>query len=240
MKQGLINKNKKQDGFTLMEITVSTAIFAIIMVSLLSLFNYVLKINRRTEALRQASQGMRSFVEYLVKEIRNGQVDYYVSNGNVLDSRISASSPCGAPGSLGADTYGLQENKLGIINTDSIKECFYFAKADGSYVDTVGANASTFSAPAGSAYTMAMQKAGVTGAQIINPPNLRLDKLKFLVRPTCNPYSSNCSSYSNSYPKIQPFVTILVKFTAALPTGEQVPIYYQTSVSSNQYDIPNQ
>lgn len=223
-----------------MEITVSTAIFAIVMVSLLSLFNYVLKINRRTEALRQASQGMRSFVEYLVKEIRNGQIDYYVSGGQTLEARISGTSPCGAPGSLGGDTYALQENKLGIINTESIKECFYFAKADGSYVDTVGANPSTFSTPAGSSYKMAMQKAGVTGTQIINPPNLRLDKLMFVVRPTCDPYSNNCSSYGNSFPKIQPFVTIMVKFTAALPTGEQVPIYYQTSVSSNQYDIPNQ
>ena len=42
------------------------------------------------------------------------------------------------------------------------------------------------------------------------------------------------------YPKLQPFVTIFAKFVANLPTGENVPIYYQTSVSSNQYDIPNQ
>ena len=64
-----------------MEIMVATVIFAIIFSSLLSLFNYVLKINRKTEALRQSAQGARDFVEFLVKEVRNGQIDYYVSNG---------------------------------------------------------------------------------------------------------------------------------------------------------------
>ena len=65
--------NKKNSaGFTLMEIVVATTLFAIVFSSLLGLFNYILKINRKSEALRQASQGARDFVEYLVKEIRNG------------------------------------------------------------------------------------------------------------------------------------------------------------------------
>src|SRR6266481_4238311 len=88
-------KNKR--GFTLMEIMVASTIFVILSGSLLALFNYVLKINRRSEALRQASQGARSFVEFLVKEVRNGQMDYYITNSS-YDSTISGSSPCQPPG----------------------------------------------------------------------------------------------------------------------------------------------
>ncbi|MBI5529879.1 MAG: type II secretion system protein [Candidatus Doudnabacteria bacterium] len=238
-KESKINENK-QSGFTLMEITVATSIFAVVMVSLLSLFNYVLKINRESEALRQASQGMRNFVEYLVKEIRNGQIDYYVNGGTTLNSAFSGSSPCVPPaGGVGSNTYALKENKLGIVNTDNIQECFYFGKNDGSYVDTIGANPTTFSAPSNQNYTLVMQKAGVPNAQILNPKNLRVDKLMFVIRPLCDPFTPSCTSYGNSYAKTQPMVTILIKFTVQLPTGEQVPIYYQTSVSSNEYDIPN-
>src|SRR5882672_11448170 len=118
---------KSQSGFTLMEIMVATVIFAIVTVALLSLFNYVLKINRRSEALRQASQGMRNFVEFLVKEVRNGQVDYYVNGGQTYSGGIG---PCAPPGSAGAavngaSTYLNPENRLGLINTDNIQECFY-------------------------------------------------------------------------------------------------------------------
>jgi prepilin-type N-terminal cleavage/methylation domain-containing protein len=242
MNQELGIKNKtKQPGFTLMEIIVATTIFAIVTVAMLGLFNYVLKINRRSQALAQASEGMRNFVEFLVKEVQNGQVDYYVANGSTLEPAFSVTSPCGPPsGGLGTDTYSERENKLGIINTDNLQECFYYGKADGSYVDTIGAVPSTFSA-AGGGSTLVLQENGVatTTPQILNPPNFRIDALMFLVRPLCDPYTANCTDYGNSYAKIEPRVTIVIKFITSLPTGEQVPIYYQTTVSSNKYDIPN-
>lgn len=252
------NKTKKlqanqlkslSSGFTLMEIMVATVIFAIVAVAMLSLFNYVLKINRRGEALRQASQASRDFVEFLVKEIRNGQIDYYIANAKYQPSIKPGSSPCAAPGTAGdsvplsdvPSTYYSKENRLGIINTDNIQECFYYGKDDGSYVDSVPVGQpSTFSAQAGHNYTLVMQKAGIATAQILNPPNLRIDNLMFFIRPLCDPYTSHCGgTYANSYPKTQPSVVIIVKFTVKLATGEQVPIYYQTAVSENKYDIPN-
>jgi prepilin-type N-terminal cleavage/methylation domain-containing protein len=69
-------KLQAQQGFTLMEIVVSTTIFAVVLTMTLAIFNYALKINRRTEALRQTTQGMRNFTEFLVKEIRNGKIEY--------------------------------------------------------------------------------------------------------------------------------------------------------------------
>jgi prepilin-type N-terminal cleavage/methylation domain-containing protein len=249
---------KAQQGFTLMEIMVATVIFAVVTVSLLSLFNYVLKINRRGEALRQATQDSRDFVEFLVKEIRNGQIDYYVNNGLTYGSYINSDSPqapcrppMNPPGrSVAASdlpTYAQQSNWLGIINTDNVQECFYLGDQNGNYVNAIGehnvANL-VFTAPANSQYSLAMQKSGISTVQKLNPPNSRIDNLMFLVRPQVDPYSSTTPpttmSPSGGLAKVQPFVVILVKFVVQLPTGEQVPIYYQTAVSENKYDIPNQ
>lgn len=77
-----------------------------------------------------------------------------------------------------------------------------------------------------------MGKTGVSQNQILNPPNFRVDQAMFLVRPQTDPYVPG-------NPKGQPFVTMFFKFMAILPTGEQVPIFYQTSVSTSKYDIPN-
>jgi len=247
----MINSRKKHlAGFTLMEIMVSTTIFAIVSVALLSLFNYVLKINRNTEALRQASQGARNFVEFLVKEIRNGQIDYYVANGQTYSANIDG-APCGPPGAegtnvTGARTYAFKENKLGIINTENMQECFYLADDQSTY-----AGAGVFSGDADSGKpvkNLMMMKSGIITAQTLNPPNFHVKKLMFLIRPVCDPYTygpsavpagPGCADYANNYPKIQPSVTMFIQFEAILPTGETVPIYYQTSVSSNKYDIPS-
>jgi hypothetical protein len=222
---------------------VATVIFAIVTVSLLSLFNYVLKINRRGEALRQAAQDSRDFVEFLVKEVRNGQIDYYVNNGLRYNSSYinnDSNVPCRPPGNLGdtvtsLPTYQAKSNWLGIINTDNIQECFYYANGT-AYVDSVGGIPTIFDSASG-ANALVLEKQGITSLQKLNPPNSRIDNLMFLVRPQNDPYSS---STGFSLPKIQPSVVIIIKFVVKLPTGEQVPIFYQTAVSENKYDIPNQ
>lgn len=241
--------SKNGAGFTLMEIMVATVIFAIVAVALLSLFNYVLKINRRGEALRQATQDSRDFVEFLVKEVRNGQIDYFVNSGSALyGPRINndaPQAPCrppltpGSPVAVGDNpTYSTKSNWLGIINTDNVKECFYYAKADGvTYVDTIGSAPSKFDASNDGGSTLAMEKDNISTIQKLNPPNARIDNLMFIVRPQKDPYTKPAGG---SVPKIQPTVVIIIKFVVLLPTGEQVSIYYQTAVSENKYDIPNQ
>jgi prepilin-type N-terminal cleavage/methylation domain-containing protein len=102
-----------QQGFTLTEVVVATAIFATVLTIMLTLFNYTLKINRRTEALRQASQSMRNFVEFLVREVRNGTIDYaatYWADCDIGD-------------------YG-EGSVLALVNLDGQQECFYQDGAD--------------------------------------------------------------------------------------------------------------
>lgn len=67
---------KNQSGFTLIEIIVSTAIFVVVVSSILTLFNFTLQINRRVQTLREIVQGTRTFTETLTREIRNGRIDY--------------------------------------------------------------------------------------------------------------------------------------------------------------------
>ena len=169
-----------------MEIMVATVIFAVVVVSLLSLFNYVLKINRRGEVLRQAAQDSRDFVELLVKEIRNGQVDYYVDNGLTYNNNYingHSAVPCRPPGALsasvnGANTYAAQSNWLGIINTDNVQECFYLARSDGStYVDTAGNAPLTFTGQSTDGLTLALDKNGISSIQKLNPPNSHIEAL---------------------------------------------------------------
>ncbi len=249
-----------------MEIIVATMIFAVVVSALMTMFNYVLKINRRTEALRQASQGMRDLMETIVKEVRNGQIDYAVVNGTSDNNNsfyANVNNPC-RPSNLplvGAgpsypvkSTYpvsGGPANRLAILTSENNYVCFYLGEGPGNTngpgnttlpvgSKLSGAAAGSFAAvlPSNPKPVLALQK-NVLPLEVLTPPNVSVQNLVFLVKPTCDPYAPNCTDYINSYPKIQPQVTIIAKFRVILPTGEQTDIDYQTTVSSSDYNIPH-
>lgn len=184
----------------------------------------------------------------MAKEIRNGQIYYFVSNGTytqkINNDNIAPCGPPGTPGNsaTGADTYSSVENKLAIINTDNIPECFFLAYGAGgagtvnNYVGAGIYSKDTNSVSAG--YNpnpnLVIYKNGVTGLHAINPKNMRIDNLSFIIRPLKDPYTA-----TGGYAKKQPLVSIFIKATVQLQTGEQVPVIYQTTVSSNKYDIPS-
>lgn len=103
-------------GFTLMEIVVATTIFVMTITLMLTLFNYTLKISRQAEALRQLTQGMRNFSEFLVKEIRNGKIDYSTVIAGCSDDYKTA---------LGYTTF------LGLINVNGERECLTWIASGG-------------------------------------------------------------------------------------------------------------
>ncbi len=248
----ILNREKKfrqQSGFTLMEIIVATTLFAFTTVALTTLFNYVLKINRRAEVLRQGTQSMRDFVELVAKEVRNGQLDYGVSGGTTVLAPVSncPTPPSSDSGTLttGQSLSGLQnvrssyqysDNRLGVIDTAGDRWCFFLGDENGNYV---GVPADINDGARHQGKTLMVQKNTGGTAERINPPNTTINYLAFFIRPICDPYVITCQDYGNKAPKIQPFVTIAVNFKVTLPTGETKNIYYQTSVSTDRYDVPN-
>jgi hypothetical protein len=212
-----------------MEIVVATTIFAFVVTSMMTLMDYTLKINRRAEALRQATQGMRNLVEFIVKEIRNGQIDYNVENGNAIVASVCP-EPIG-PSGIGNRTYDFdnngRENRLGIVNYKGERSCVYLVNENRQYklrneYGNVGK------------YIM-YQKESMAVAEELNPENFSVTELKFFIRPDTDPYSDLGGGV---HARVQPSVTMAMKFVVELPTKEKVEILYQTSVSTNKYDLP--
>lgn len=225
-----MRRENKNSGFTITEIIIATGVFATVLVALMSIFVFTLRINRRSDALRQASQGARNFVEFLVKEVRNGHIDYGVQNGTIPLPEVA---PCPFPVNAGEVTtqkYGRMGNDgitdwaVGIVNIDSDRECFYWSRSNGDGTKPVDGNYSAFN-------SLYLRKDGVSQVQKLNPDNFTIDVLRFYVRPNRDPYTT-------SPPKIQPSLTMVMQFTVTLSTGEKVIVPYQTTISTNNYDIP--
>jgi type II secretory pathway pseudopilin PulG len=66
----------KQRGFTIIEAVVATAVFAFVVSSVIGVFVAALQIDRKTRAQRAVVQNARYIMEYIAKEIRNGQIYY--------------------------------------------------------------------------------------------------------------------------------------------------------------------
>lgn len=230
----LSNPNIKQlsfnKGFTLVEIVVATTIFAFTATAMMSLFNYTLKINRRSEALRQVMQGVRNFTELVVKEVRNGEIDYAVDHSNFSIKPVLTPCPRPVSSNPANNVYLLRENKIGLVTEEGQRVCIFLGDANGNSIAS-----NIFSG-----HTLVLAKAGVPN-QILNPPNFKVENLMFFIRPSRDPYYDPppLGPVGGSLVRIQPFVTIVMKLVVSLPTGESQTIHYQTSVSSDKYDIPN-
>lgn len=218
--------NSFSSGFTLMEVMVSVTIFAFAITLMMSLFNYTLKIYRRVEAQRQVSQAVRTTMEFIVKEVRNGRVDYGISNGLTIDTPIDPTN-CPAPASLSANTYSTSAATVGhlaLVNVEGERECIYWQHdPDPTQQDAANNN------------NLWLKKEGAAAAAQLNAPNVKLKDLRFYVKPLHDPYTD-----SPSLSEKEPSVTIVAQVSVLLSTGERRTVPYQTSVSTYIYDIPSQ
>ncbi len=179
-----------------MEIVVATAIFAIVVSSILTLFNYVLKINNQVQSSRQVAQGTRNFTEALSREIRNGKISY--SNSVNCDTSSYTSST---------------NQVLSMTSYTGEKLCFYLVGDGTLMLDRI--------------------TSGQTFTEAMNPPNFTIDpaSFQFIIRPSVDPYD-NLSG-------VQPLVTMVAKFEAYKGGQFETVIPYQTTISTDTYDIPN-
>ncbi len=196
------NFGKSQQGFTLMEILISTLIFATTVTLMLDLFTQALRINRRVESLRQVAQGTRNFTETLTREIRNGRVSY---------GGLGSNCPVG--------NYQYDNNQTLVITTyTEEKLCFYLDSQTEELMVSKNINGNLVS-------------------ESINPKNFRVkaDTFRFVVRPTTDPNPG-----SSPYNGLQPSVTIFAVFEVKPnPSESAIVLPYQTTISTDVYDIPH-
>src|SRR3989344_5248443 len=70
----------KQKGFTLIEAVVATSVFSFIIVSILGVYLSTTQLDRKSRSQRAVAQNARFIMEYMAKEIRNGNIDYSQAN----------------------------------------------------------------------------------------------------------------------------------------------------------------
>ncbi len=181
-----------------MEIIVATVIFAIVISAVLSLFNYVLRINSKVQATRLVSQGSRIFTEVLSREIRNGRISY--------DS-VGSCNPA-------ANYASTTNQQLSITTFNGDKLCFYLNPSDEKlYMERINSSG--------------------TITDTINPARftIRSNSFRFVVKPSVDPLVSNQG--------IQPMVTIMAEFVVNKNGRDQVVVPFQTTISSDVYDLPS-
>lgn len=109
----MLRHTHNQDGFTLIEAIVATFLFATVVTSILSVYMSTIKVNRKTNVIRSASENARFIEESMSKEIQNGQIDYY-----------NPVSPC-------STTLTSPSTTLGIVNVNGDHLCFYLGDNSG-------------------------------------------------------------------------------------------------------------
>src|SRR3989338_4655423 len=82
-------QHSNQKGFTLIEALVSTAIFALVVTSVLGVYMTTLQLDTRTKSQRLVLQNTRYIMEFLAKEIRNGSIDYTGTNNSTRLSLVN-------------------------------------------------------------------------------------------------------------------------------------------------------
>ena len=97
-------------GFTLIEAVVASALFATVVVSMMGTYVYTLRVNKKTDAIRTATDNARFISDFFSKEIRNGKIDYNPVSG------VCAALPQSP------------DKRLGILNVSGDHECFLFRR----------------------------------------------------------------------------------------------------------------
>lgn len=113
------------------------------------------------------------------------------------------------------DYTSATNSSLGIINQSGDRLCFSIS----------GTNLNLTKSSSGTTYQ----------AEAVNPANFRVKtgSMHFVVRPTSDPYTT-------PYPGVQPFVSVTAVFEVQLSANDPViSIPYQTTISTDVYDVPH-
>ena len=203
-------RKSSQQGFTLMESLVATALFTVVVSAIVTIYISTVRIQRRANAIRIASENARYISEFMSKEIRNGNFDYYGPRAG----------SCAAPGSLSPDY------QIPIVNVDNERICFYLGDNNGA-ISASGKN-------------LWIARGSLAQNQRLNGDNVTVESFRVYLTPSQNPYCNDPPGCSEVGSTIQPRVTFVASIKASPDPQNSITIPLQTTISIPAYDIVGQ
>jgi prepilin-type N-terminal cleavage/methylation domain-containing protein len=99
-----------QSGFTLIEALVATALFSVVVGSIMGVYLSTFQLDRRTRAERSINQNARYILEFLAKEVHNGSISYSSYPGGLI----------GASQDLWITNQALETEQFRLTGTDLV------------------------------------------------------------------------------------------------------------------------
>jgi prepilin-type N-terminal cleavage/methylation domain-containing protein len=225
-----MNKNftKNKKGFTLLELLISTAIFAITVVIGVDLFFTIVKVQKRTNFIQTIQVDARNNLEDMARLVRTGVIDYdYYAD------------PDGDPATVNPITLdklydNTDANKLLVIRDQDNNQYFFERIKVGTrgVIKSCVVNLQSSDA-ANKCYSTRLSNHA--GWEVVTPTDIDVEKFLIWVKPLVNPFKLDDTT-ADYLSDEQPLVTIVLKTSTVIKT----PPYaftsnLQTTVSSRQY-----
>ncbi|MFH1366924.1 MAG: prepilin-type N-terminal cleavage/methylation domain-containing protein [Patescibacteria group bacterium] len=221
-----LSTNKK--GFTLLELLISTAIFAITVVIGVDLFFTIVKVQKRTNYVQTIQVDARNNLEDMARLVRTGVIDYDFYNdpngdGSTLDKIYFN------------ELYDQNSNKILVIRDQDNNQYFfervsvtatrYVIKSCVFIVNDVNQKADRCLPDVN----------GYANWETVTPDNVTVDKFLIWITPTENPFELN-EATGVYLAQEQPLVTIVLGTSTIIKTKPYAfTSKLQITVSSRQY-----
>lgn len=222
------NFSKNIKGFTLLELLISTAIFAITVVVGVDLFFTIVKVQKRTNFVQTIQVDARNNLEDMARLVRTGMIDYDFY-----------ADPDGDPAT--ADPIAFDElyddtdsNKLLVIR-DQDNNQYFFERIDDAgrgVIKTCVVNLQS-SDPADECLSSRLPNHA--GWEDVTPDDIEVEKFLIWIKPSGNPMVLNNATGVYDLNE-QPLVTIVLK-TSTVNKDKQYAFtsHLQTTISSRLY-----
>jgi hypothetical protein len=206
----MMPRRKNQLGFTMIEAIVATFLFTITMSSIMGVYLSTIKLHRKADAVRKATEHARFISESMSKEIRNGVIDWEEPKP------LNVASFCGGAPSTNPDY------RLSIINVDGDRLCYYLGDNNG------------FLSASGSALWLIKNDLDAVRLTSIE---VKIKFFRIYVNPLENPYCNDPPACSSIGTDVQPRVTIVANIESVSDPKNVVAVPIQTTINLPIYDF---
>lgn len=219
----MINIKKNRKGFTLLELLISAAIFAIVVVVAIDLLFTIVKIEKRISAVQTIESDSRNILEEMAKSLRLGTFDYkFYKDANIPLTILRDAS---------------NNNTKILVTRDQDNNQYFFGLVPSGTRQVIKACSVRATSEDVNKCNSAANWEEVT------PSNVNVEKFLIFVQPEVNPFELNEATGKYFIDELatppdhyQPIVTILLR-TKTINKDQALVITsnLQTTVSSRLY-----